>query len=117
LIEAFDQVLKTARIKMSHEVVLDRLSLSESITSIAERLQNGEKMRFADLLLTRDANGTPLPIERHRVVVTFLALLEMAKLKLLRILQEETTGELVVALRGESAIPQGGGSTLDDYRN
>lgn len=117
LIEAFAQVLKTAQIKMPHEVALDRLSLSEAINGISERLQGGAHLNFTALLLKVGPDGTAEPLERHRVVITFLALLEMAKLHLLRILQEESTGELVVALRDGGQPPTAGAASLDDYRS
>lgn len=116
LIEAFDHVLKTARIKMAHQVVMDRLSLSEAILGVSEKLTALGRVGFAELLEKRDANGELVPLNRHRLVITFLALLEMAKLRLLRILQEDATGEIVVSLRGETPLPELQGA-LDDYRN
>ncbi len=116
LVEAFDHVLKHARIKMAHQVVMDRLSLSEAILGVSEKLTALGRLGFAQLLEKRDAAGELVPLDRHRVVITFLALLEMAKLRLLRILQEEATGEIVISLRGETPMPELQGA-LDDYRN
>ena len=55
---------------------------------------------------------------RSAVVITFIALLEMAKLKLIRIFQAEGEAEILVAAKGEALntpdekTPEG----LDDYQ-
>jgi segregation and condensation protein A len=116
LIEAFDHALKTARIKMAHEVVVDRLSLSESINEVAERVRAAGRLSFTELLLGKlDDRGR---VERSRVLITFLALLEMAKLRLLKLRQDGEQGEIFISMRGDAILP----ATLatgvnDDYRS
>ena len=77
LIEALDRVLKELEPKLQHEVVRDRLSLSGAIHQIADRLRSGERVTFFALFESRRT--------RSEVVITFIALLEMAKLRLIRI--------------------------------
>ncbi|MFT3837065.1 MAG: segregation/condensation protein A [Myxococcaceae bacterium] len=77
LIEALDRVLKALEPKFQHEVVRDRLSLTSAIHKIADKLRKAEKVAFFDLF-----EGART---RSAVVITFIALLEMAKLKLIRL--------------------------------
>jgi segregation and condensation protein A len=77
LIEALDRVLKALEPKLQHEVTRDRLSLSAAMHQIANKLRTGERVAFISLF---DGIRT-----RSSVVITFIALLEMAKLKLIRL--------------------------------
>ena len=71
LIEAFDRVLKAAQIKGPHEVLMDRLSLSDAIGGIAERLQGGLQLSFRSLFQPLVEGERSTPMDRHRLVVTF----------------------------------------------
>ncbi len=93
LIEALDRVLKALEPKFQHEVVRDRLSLSAAIHKMADKLRSGERVSFFSLF-----EGTRT---RSGVVITFLALLEMAKLKLIRLGMAEND-EIWVAGRTEA---------------
>jgi segregation and condensation protein A len=116
LIEAFDAVVKRSKIRVPFEVAMDRLSLSEAIDDMLGRLRSNGSQRFSELLGAVDSNGNPIPLDRHRVVIVFLALLEMVKLRVLRIFVPED-GEIVVALRGDGAPPTDGGALKDEYRS
>ncbi|HYV43458.1 MAG TPA: segregation/condensation protein A, partial [Myxococcaceae bacterium] len=93
LIEALDRVLKAASAEVQHEVVRDRISLSDAIHRIAERLRAEGQVGFFALFEGQRA--------RQQIVITFLALLEMAKLRLVRIFQEEGE-EIVIRARGDA---------------
>jgi segregation and condensation protein A len=83
LIEALDRALKHARPEHTHEVVTDRLTISDAIARVADVLRLQRRATFEELL------SGPLE-QRHTradVIATFLAILEMAKLKLVRIFQ------------------------------
>jgi segregation and condensation protein A len=83
LIEALDRALANARPETAHEIVTDRLSIGDAISRVAEALRLRRRATFAELL-----SGPPdRPHARADVIATFLALLEMAKLKLVRIFQ------------------------------
>ncbi|WP_242361348.1 ScpA family protein [Anaeromyxobacter sp. SG17] len=83
LIEALDRALKHARPEHTHEVVTDRLTITDAIARVADVLRLQRRATFEELL-----SG---PVERRHtradVIATFLAILEMAKLKLVRIFQ------------------------------
>ena len=82
LIEALDRVLSSAKIRISHEVTVDRLSVSERINQIADRLAAEGTFTFSSCFRFLCEEVT-LEEARHEAVVTFLALLEMAKLGIL----------------------------------
>jgi segregation and condensation protein A len=121
LIEAFDSVIKRSKIRVPFEVALDRLSLSEAIDDVIGQLRAQGQQTFAQLLGPVDSQGNPGPLDRHRVVIVFLALLEMVKLRVLRIFVRsedgKEDGEIVVALRGDGALPTDGGAPKDEYRS
>jgi segregation and condensation protein A len=115
LIEALDRALKLAKPEHTHEILTDRLTISDAISRVAEVLRLQRRATFEELL------AGP-PEQRHtrsNVIATFLAILEMAKLKLIRIYQatvdEAGTGsEILVEAKdtlGED-VPQG----QEDYR-
>lgn len=93
LIEALDRVLKNAAPEIQHEVVRERVSLSDAIHRIADRLRVEGPLSFEALF-----EGQRV---RQQIIITFLALLEMCKLKLIRVHQEEG-GEIVLSPKGNA---------------
>lgn len=81
LMTAFSDILKRLPKKMYHEVAVDRLSISDRIHQIIEIFKTKETCRLTELL--------PEPLARYDIVITFLALLEMTRLKMIRVHQEE----------------------------
>jgi segregation and condensation protein A len=100
LVVAFDRALRSARRETPTEIVADRLSLSDAIGGITDRLAREVAVSLRQLLepLTDLEEADP-PLRRQRLVVTFLALLEMARLRLIRIRQEDA-GDIVLERRG-----------------
>jgi segregation and condensation protein A len=93
LIEALDRVLARAKIKISHNVIVDRLSVSERINEIADRLESGQTISFSSCFsFIRDDTEVTMAEARHEAVVTFLAILEMAKLRLIKLSQPDDPG-------------------------
>lgn len=93
LIEALDRVLKALEPKFQHEVVRDRLSLSDAIHRVAAKLGGGVTIEFSALF-----DGAR---NRSQVIITFLALLEMAKLRLVRVSMNETQ-QILITARGDA---------------
>jgi segregation and condensation protein A len=91
LIEVLDQVLKNAAPEVQHEVVLDRISLSEAIHRITDKLRADGSTSFLTLF---ESKG------RQQIVITFLALLEMCKLRLIRIHQEDNGTDILITAQG-----------------
>jgi segregation and condensation protein A len=88
LIEAFDRVMRLAKLKVSHEVLIDRLSVSQKIAELTDRLEAEVRFSFTSMFsFLRDGVVRTVEEVRHEAVVTLLALLEMAKLRLITITQ------------------------------
>lgn len=97
LIEALDEVLKRLEPKKQHEVTREHLSLSVAMYRIADRVRaegKGQAINFFDLF-----EGARV---RSDVVITFLALLEMCKLKLLRVYQELGSDDIFISEKGDA---------------
>lgn len=99
LIEALDRVLKALEPKFQHEIVRDRLSLSDAIHKLADKLKGGHRVAFTALF---EGHRT-----RSQVIITFLAVLEMCKLRLIRVFQSDDLGDIFVAARGDALAQLG----------
>jgi segregation and condensation protein A len=102
LIEAFGKILeKAGKSATTHDVVVDRVSIGTRIGQLADRLKaGGGSFRFDacfDLTL-------PEAELRNQVVVTLLAILELARLKAVRVLQSPTDDTLFITLASEAAM-------------
>ncbi len=84
LIDAFQKILE--RIPEDHrvELVADEISVKDKISQIVEILEAKASVTFTELF-----SDNP---NKHEVIVTFLALLEMVRLTLIRIIQNLKTG-------------------------
>ena len=98
LIEAFNRVLERAKIKLAHNVMVERLSLSERINHLASRLEQEGSFAFLSCFrfLRDDAEMTVAEV-RQEIVVTFLALLEMAKLNIIALSQPAGEEDIYIA--------------------
>jgi segregation and condensation protein A len=110
LIEALDRALENVNPDQAHEIVAERLSIGDAISRVAEILRTRRRASFEELL----AGPAERRNDRANVIATFLALLEMAKLKLVRIFQAPldeagAAGEILVEARdtlGDDAPPE-----------
>lgn len=97
LIEALDRVLMALEPKRQHEVTREHLSLSVAMYRIADKIRaegKGHAVLFLGLF-----DGARV---RSDVVITFLALLEMCKLKLLRVFQAEGSDDILISEKGDA---------------
>lgn len=88
LVEAFQSVLDRSKVKITHDIVTDRISLADRINELADVLRVRRRLRFEELF-----EGASTKFD---LVITFLALLEMSKLRLTRLFQAEVLGPLYV---------------------
>ena len=93
LLEAFEKILKKANIKIEHEVVFDRLTITDRINELTDKLAARRAMTFEELLLEPGRS-----ITRFDIVITFLAILEMAKMRMMRVYQTDPLSPLHVEL-------------------
>jgi segregation and condensation protein A len=93
LIEAFGKILEKTGKTTTHDVVVDRMSIGSRINQLIDRMEaGGGSLRFDacfDLTL-------PEVELRNQVVVTLLAILELARLKVVRVLQSPSAETLFI---------------------
>ena len=81
LLEAFRKVLQRAKPEIVHEVFLDHITVEEKVEEILSLLQREKRSMAFHLLFPEEAS-------RRMIIVTFLAILELVKMKLVRIFQQ-----------------------------
>jgi segregation and condensation protein A len=120
LLEALTDVLSRARVKLTHDVIVERLSITDRINQLVDRLEAEGTFTFASCFEVLEQEEAGEEQVRHSVVVTFLAILEMAKLKLIRIRQPEGLTEIHVTRAVEDVRKRardfGTGGGGDEYR-
>ena len=94
LIEAWRNVLKRAKLHTHHKVSRAELSVREHMSIILRRLKTDHMVEFSDLF---DVVNEGLP----KLVVCFLASLELAREGLLRITQQAAFSPIYVQLNGQ----------------
>jgi segregation and condensation protein A len=107
LLDAFKRVLEKRKLTIAHEVTAERVSIAERIQEIVERLRETRTCLFEDLF---DGDCT-----RMDMVVTFLALLEMTRLRMTRLYQTGVFEALHVTLVLVDVDPNEF-AARDDYR-
>jgi len=95
LLLGFQAVLKRLPRGTDYEIERERISVADKIMVLTERLRGVGELKFQDLFDME--KGQP------DVVVTFLALLEMAKMRMLIIRQGTAFDEIFIASRIEEA--------------
>ncbi|MBI2500495.1 MAG: segregation/condensation protein A [Deltaproteobacteria bacterium] len=88
LLTAFQELLKRLPSEQSHEVRRERVGVAERIIELVEKMRGESQMLFERLFEDEKT--------REEMIVTFLAILEMARQKLIRILQENVSGAIVI---------------------
>jgi len=119
LIEAFDRVMQQAKLKVAHDVMIDRLSVSQKISELTDRLEAEGRFTFSSMFsFLRDGTPRTLAEVKHEAVVTFLALLEMAKLRLVALSQPITDEEIIIERAGDDlrARMEHSVARSDEYR-
>jgi segregation and condensation protein A len=88
LVEAFQRVLDRSKVQLSHEVVADRISLSDRIGELVDLLGQRRRIAFEEIF-----TGLATKFD---LVITFLALLEMTRLRMTRLFQTDPLGPLYI---------------------
>jgi len=96
-------------IEIPHEVFVERLSIGDRIAVIIDRLRSNDGVAFTSLF------DDLAVADRHRLVPTFLAVLEMARLKLIKVHQLERHSEIYLS-RTEALVDGGAEGAGLDYR-
>jgi segregation and condensation protein A len=94
LVEALAKLCEKKKIDFSHDVVVDRVSIADRIGELCDLLAARPNVTFDDCFTYRAASAL---LGRIEVVTTFLALLEMARLRMIRLHQVEERGTIYIA--------------------
>ncbi len=88
LVEAFQTVLSKSQVKLSHDIVHERVTLADRINELVDILRVRRRVAFEELF-----EGLTT---RFDLVITFLALLEMTRLRMTRLFQADFDSQIFV---------------------
>ena len=91
LVDVFSEAIQKLEPKLQHEVVREHVSMSKAIQTLISKLQEKPARVFLELL--GEARS------RSEITILFLGVLEMCRLKLIRIQQSLETGEIFIVAR------------------
>jgi segregation and condensation protein A len=99
LLDALQEVLKRAAPEVVQQVILEQVSLRERLCAVLDLLRERTQTTFSDLF--------PAGATRLQMLVTFLALLELVRMHMVQIRQEESFGPIVItlAVRADAPLP------------
>lgn len=86
LLEVMKKVLEGLPAEEFQEISMEHLNIKDKILHIMERLWEAESLAFTELYTASSS--------RREIVVTFLALLELLRLRMIRVYQGETFGTI-----------------------
>jgi segregation and condensation protein A len=96
LIESLERVLSRAKVTFTHDVITDRISITDKINELVDRLAHQGSFSFESCFsFVEDATLTALAM-KGQVVVTFLAILEMTRLKMVRLTQADVDSSIYI---------------------
>jgi len=97
IVQAFQKALRRAnRRDIIATVQRDEISVKDRIRDIVDVLKQFETVRFSKLIREN--------MSKHEVVVTFLSILELMKMKHIRCYQHGLFDDIVIQWRGEGAV-------------
>ncbi|HEX2673550.1 MAG TPA: segregation/condensation protein A, partial [Polyangiaceae bacterium] len=105
LLDAFQGVLSRAKKFVDHQIDFERFSITDRINELSELLKNRGKILFEELF--DGARG------RADLIVTFLAILEMTRLRLTRVEQEGPLMPIFIELAVSDETESAGLDDLD----
>jgi segregation and condensation protein A len=88
LVEAFQTVLSKSQVKLSHDIVHERVTLVDRINELVDILRARGPVAFEELF---DGAATTFDL-----VITFLALLEMTRLRMTRLFQADFHAAIMI---------------------
>jgi segregation and condensation protein A len=88
LISAFNDVLKKVKTEELKEIFAERYTVAEKIDMIVNMIKTQDRLSFSSLFINVGS--------RHEIVCTFLAVLELIRLKQIVARQEKPFGEILI---------------------
>lgn len=99
LVEAFQSVLSKSKVKLSHDIVHERITLADRINELVDVLRVKRRVTFEELF-----EGLQT---RFDLVITFLALLEMTRLRMTRLFQADFNSHIYIEFTAQVAADEG----------
>lgn len=90
LLEAFQAVLSRAKVKITHDIVTDRITITDRIHELVASLKDKKRIEFTELFKGAET--------RFDLVITFLALLEMTRLRMTRLFQTDALSPIYIEI-------------------
>ena len=88
LLDAMRDILRRAELRQSHVIGSEGLTLEQRLREVLERLQDDSLVMFHELFFLQEG--------RMGVVVTFMAILELLKQKMITLVQESVFAQIYV---------------------
>jgi segregation and condensation protein A len=98
LLDAFQAVLGRVKANVDHQIDFERFSITDRINELSAMLAHRHRMAFVDLFEGQTS--------RAELIITFLALLEMTRLRLTRLFQEGPLEPIEVELAVSDDDPE-----------
>ncbi len=86
LLKAFADVIESMTVIEQEEIIFDEILVSDRIEHITQLLKEQEIVLFADIF-----SAVP---SRAEIIATFLAMLEMTRMKIIRVVQQKTFADI-----------------------
>ena len=113
LIESLERVLRRAQVTVTHDVVVDKISITDRINQLVARLEAEGSFAFESCF---EIDNLRAAVQiRYQVVVTFLAILEMTRTRLVRLTQTEEGGTIYVSRAVEDLRAAMPATTGEEY--
>ena len=101
LIESLERVLSRAKVTFTHDVITDCISITDKMNDLAERLEREGSFSFESCFaFVEEGVPTTATALKGQVVVTFLAILEMTRLKMVRLTQADVASQIYITKAG-----------------
>jgi segregation and condensation protein A len=91
LLEAFQAILERSQKTKDHQIDFERFSISEKISELMDLLNVAKKLVFHEIF--------PPDASRAELIIMFLAILEMTRLRLTRLIQDGPLMPIYIELR------------------
>ncbi len=96
LLDAFQAVVKRHDGDLGFEISAERISIQERMAQVTSMMRDRKRVRFDQLFEN--------VVSTYDLVVTFLALLEMAKMRIVRVYQAEPDAPIHLEYRADDAL-------------
>jgi segregation and condensation protein A len=100
LVEAFQNVLSKSNVKLSHDIVHERVTLADRINELVDILRVKRRITFEELFIGLTT--------RFDLVITFLALLEMTRLRMTRLFQADFDSQIYIEFTAQPTADDDG---------